>query len=435
MQGVLAKKMNLFMQFSGGMSTQMLVSAVGDALADSSVHSLLLAIDSPGGEVDGTQQLADAINNSSKPTAAFIDGMGCSAALWIASQCDNIYAASDTTLVGSLGVIVQHADYSKANESKGKVVTHITTGKFKSAGSSDKPLSQDDRGYLQDRVDYMYTLFLNAVADGREMDPQAVDDAAGDAQVFFAQQAVDNGLIDGIASEAQVISWLQSDYTNKLSNPGASASALQNPQLGATMSVFKTFATEAEYNTEMTAAVERGRSAAAAAGPATEYACPEHGQIVKSEPGHCPKCGQMLKPTTAAAAAAAGITSERGRITGLESLALAGNHPELLKAMKADGTTTEAAAVKILAAEGTAQANAGANRRSEAQPPVPSGHADARTEAQAQVDAAAADAGGKKVDPVAYATVLRSHVAKAKAEGRTISVAQADAELAAADKK
>lgn len=206
--GVLAKKMNLFSAISGGTSTQMLVDTVNQAIADPMVHSLMLAIDSPGGEVDGTQQLSDAIANCPKPTAAWVDGMAASAAFWPAAQCDSIYAASDTSQVGSIGVILKHTDLSKANEKSGKKVTYITSGKFKGLGNSDTPLSDEGKDHMQGRIDYLATLFTNAVAKGRGMDPATVWASAGDAHMCFAQEAISLGLIDGIASSEEVIAML-----------------------------------------------------------------------------------------------------------------------------------------------------------------------------------------------------------------------------------
>ena len=315
-EGVLAKRMNLFTSISGGMSTQMLVDTVNEALADDMVHSLMLAVDSPGGEVDGTQQLADAVTNSSKPTAAWVDGQACSAALWIASQCDSIYAASDTSTIGSMGVLIQHADYSKADDAKGKTVTHITTGKYKVSGNSAKPLSHDDREYLQSRVDYLYTIFLTAVASGRGMDPQKLDDTAGDAQVFFAQQAIDNGLIDGIASEAEVISKLVAANQQRLQHTGAPAPArttgatapvTTTPISGAidmSTTPFKTFATQAEYDAAIAAAKRSGQEEAGilpehvqqrnAAISAAKYAT-----AIKNHIGKAKMEGRDLNPATA----------------------------------------------------------------------------------------------------------------------------------------
>ncbi len=405
-EGVLAKKMNLFTAISGGMSTQMLVSAVNNALADMSVHSIMLSIDSPGGEVDGTQQIADAIAKATKPTAAWIDGQGCSAAMWIAAQCDSIYAASDTTMVGSIAVLMTHTDRSKANEARGVKPTHITTGKYKRILSSDAPLSQDGLNYAQSQLDYLHTLFINAVADGRGVDPDVVDTQMADGKTFFAQQAVEIGLIDGISSEDAVISMLVSAYQDKISNPGAATTG-QNRKPGAiAMSVFKTFATEAEYNAEINAAVERGKASATVTAAAVEAARNEG--IV------------------------AGATSERERIVAIESLPLASSHPDLIKKLKGDGKTSAIeAASEILKAEGALQTQHSAARKSELPEPAAASHPDAAKEAAAAA-AAAGTGAAKQINPYELAGKIRALQAKAKAEGRTLSAAQAEAEINAA---
>src|SRR5260370_20688553 len=73
-EGVLSKKMNFFSYFSGGVSTQILQQTIAGATADTAVHSIVLAIDSPGGEVDGTQLAANAVSDAAKTKAgvAFI---------------------------------------------------------------------------------------------------------------------------------------------------------------------------------------------------------------------------------------------------------------------------------------------------------------------------------------------------------------------------
>lgn len=255
--GVLAKRMDMFLAISDGTSTSNLVSAVAEAMADPEIHSILLAIDSPGGEVDGTQQIGDAIAASTKPTMAWIDGTGCSAAYWIAAQCGSIYAASDTTNVGSISVLQKHTDYSKANDNAGKSVTYITSGKYKAAANPDSPLSQDDRAYLQGKIDYLCDIFVDAVAEGRGVSADTVWADMGEGKTFFAQQAIDAGLINGIASEADCIAML-------VSKNAAASAAITNGKPGA-KTMFKAFETEAEYQAEISAAEERGRTAAVAA--------------------------------------------------------------------------------------------------------------------------------------------------------------------------
>jgi ClpP class serine protease len=134
-EGVISKKMNLFSRISGGTSSQALQKDLGDVAADPMVHSIVLLIDSPGGEVDGTQQAADMVrairDGGKKPIVAVADGLMASAGYWIGSAASKVYITGDTTAVGSIGIVATHTDYSKAEEQRGIKVTEITAGKYK----------------------------------------------------------------------------------------------------------------------------------------------------------------------------------------------------------------------------------------------------------------------------------------------------------------
>lgn len=222
-EGVISKRMNLFSYFSGGISTQALQQSLADAEADATVHSIVTCIDSPGGEVDGTQVAANAIAASKKPVIAFIDGLGASAAYWLASQADQIFIADDTTWVGSIGVVTAHTDRSKADEASGKKITEVTAGKYKRIASSHAPLSPEGHQTLQDQVDHVYSIFVDAVAAGRGMSVDQVIADMADGRIFIGQQAIDAGLVDGISSLDAIIAGLNNDFVDRQQNPAAYA--------------------------------------------------------------------------------------------------------------------------------------------------------------------------------------------------------------------
>lgn len=92
-----------------------------------SVDAIVLNIDSPGGTVDGTESLANIIKNTSKPVVAFVDGMMASAALWIGSMADEVWASTDLDEVGSVGVIMSFADMQPMWEKQGVVFHRIVS--------------------------------------------------------------------------------------------------------------------------------------------------------------------------------------------------------------------------------------------------------------------------------------------------------------------
>ena len=204
-EGVISKKLSWFSLFFGGCSTFETAKKLKAAHADPEAKNILLFIDSPGGSVDGTAELAELIYSlrGDKPIIAFTDGMMCSAAYWIASAADKRYISSDTTIVGSIDVIATHIDYSKAYEEAGIKVTEIISGKYKNVGSPYNPLSKDHKEVIQDEIDYIKTVFVNDVAKhlGIGVD-QVIETMTTDTRppVFIGKQAITAGLVDGVTT-------------------------------------------------------------------------------------------------------------------------------------------------------------------------------------------------------------------------------------------
>ena len=207
LEGVVGKKMNLFTQISGGISTQMVAAQLQQAVDDPMVNSILLVIDSPGGTVDGTQELVNTIYSlrGQKPIIALADGLMASAGYWIGSAADKIFASSDTTEIGSIGVAAQHIDTSARDAQAGIKRTDIYAGKYKRIATGNAPLSAEGANYLQDSVDNLYTIFVDSVARNRGTDSETVLKDMADGRVFLAQDAVKRGLVDGVATQSELM--------------------------------------------------------------------------------------------------------------------------------------------------------------------------------------------------------------------------------------
>jgi signal peptide peptidase SppA len=197
--GSLLKRANLMTSISGGTSMQILEREIAKALSDDDVEGILLNVDSPGGTVDGTKQLADFIynNRGTKPIVAFTDGMMCSAAYWIASAAD-CRIAYDTSLVGSIGVATVHYDRSGADEKDGVKRTIITAGKFKQITNDANPLSDEARKLIQTELDDIYAMFLSDVSRNIGVDKAMVLEDMAEGRVFLGKKAMDAGLVDAI---------------------------------------------------------------------------------------------------------------------------------------------------------------------------------------------------------------------------------------------
>lgn len=204
-EGLMLKRESLWTMLGFATSTQSVIAAIDAALSEKKVRSIVLAIDSPGGTVDGMYALADAIRsaNQQKPVVAQSEGEIASAAYWAASQTRKIYA-NPGDLVGSIGVRMMTYDFSRAFANAGIEAIPIDTGKFKSAGAEGTEITTEHREYFQALVDDAFTDFMGAVRTGRKL-TQAKATDAGDGRLFTTRQALDLGLIDGVQGMAATL--------------------------------------------------------------------------------------------------------------------------------------------------------------------------------------------------------------------------------------
>ena len=305
-EGVVAKRANMFMQISGGMSMEIIARDLRTALADPAVHSIILAIDSPGGTVDGTQTLANAVTagKAIKPIVTLASGTMASAAYWIGSAAQAAYIVDGTTAVGSIGVVATHRDMSGAEKLAGVKTTEVYAGQYKRIASSYEPLTKAGRQSIQEQVDYTYSLFVGAVAQQRGVSEETVLKDMADGRVFMGQQAIDAGLVDGVSTLDALVKQLNQDRTR---GPSMRAGVARNPA-----------AVAPSTGTKMT--ITREQLAAES---------PDVLQAVMAE----------------------GAAAERSRIQAVEGQLIPG-HEALINRMKFDGTSGPGdAAMAVNAAE------------------------------------------------------------------------------------
>lgn len=184
--------------FSGMTGYDGIAVKLREALADTAVRGILMEIDSPGGEVSGAFDLADEIREarSVKPIWAVANELAASAGYAIASAAERLFAPR-TALLGSIGVVVMHADFSRALDEMGVTVTLIHAGAHKVDGNSFAPLPDEVRNDLQTELEATWQIFIDTVAQARALEANAV--RATEARVYRAEEALSLGLIDGVA--------------------------------------------------------------------------------------------------------------------------------------------------------------------------------------------------------------------------------------------
>jgi signal peptide peptidase SppA len=194
---------------SGLTSYEGLAAQLRAAGSDPEVRSVLLDISSPGGEAAGMAGLADLIRSvrQTRPVTAFVNDMAASAAYGIASAANEI-VISPTSILGSIGVVMLHADRSGELAAQGVKPTLIFAGSHKVDGNPFEPLSDAVRADLQASVDAHYRQFLDTVAAGRGRKLTAGMARATEARTFIGPEAITLGLADRIASFDEVLASL-----------------------------------------------------------------------------------------------------------------------------------------------------------------------------------------------------------------------------------
>jgi protease-4 len=207
-EGTILNKCSGLEAACGAFSLQTFRQGLQEAAADAAVRNILLNISSGGGTVTGVPEAADLIRQIAavKPVYAFTDDCIASAAYWLASQANNIFI-SKSAEVGSIGVYLALLDVSGAMEQDGVKMELFKAGKFKAMGLAGNPLSDEERELLQANVDKIYAQFTGYVKSKR----QKVTSDTMQGQMFDAEDALANGLIDGVVNDVNALI----DYLNK----------------------------------------------------------------------------------------------------------------------------------------------------------------------------------------------------------------------------
>ena len=188
-------------------STEDFIEDLKAAEANPAIGAHLLHIDSPGGEVFFVHEAFEAVKALTKPCIALIDSCGASAAYWIACAADKIYASSIFSNVGSIGVMSTFYDdreamkkwgvkevelYSSYSDLKNKIYKDVLDGKVEE--------------FIKTRLDPLAKQFIDDVCSVRSI---TEDSEALRGKIYYAMNAMPEGLIDGRNTLEEVIAELQ----------------------------------------------------------------------------------------------------------------------------------------------------------------------------------------------------------------------------------
>ncbi|MFA6154095.1 signal peptide peptidase SppA [Mesorhizobium sp.] len=174
----------------------------------SKVKGVILSIDSPGGTTVGGESIFEEVRKlaADKPVVAEVGTLAASAGYMIASAADHIVARK-TSIVGSIGVLIQYPDVSGLMDKLGVKLEEVKSSPLKAAPSPFKPTNDDERAMVRKLILDSYDWFVGIVAERRKMThEQAL--ALADGSIFTGRQGVANGLIDAVGGEKEAVDWL-----------------------------------------------------------------------------------------------------------------------------------------------------------------------------------------------------------------------------------
>jgi protease-4 len=173
--------------------------ALQQARDDDHVRAIVLEIDSPGGEVTASDVIYNWVvkTRAKKPVIVYMDSLAASGGYYVA--CGGKYLmANETTITGSIGVIIQTLNYEQLFNKVGLASVVFKSGKFKDMLSGTRPVTPEERDYVQSFVMKTYDKFLGIVARERNLPADGLRNSVADGRILSGKDALDNKLIDGV---------------------------------------------------------------------------------------------------------------------------------------------------------------------------------------------------------------------------------------------
>lgn len=217
-KGVIGKNLSELESLCGCCDIEDIEEMLEECERDTSINTIILDIDSPGGTSVGVPELANRVKNCSKKIISFTGSECCSAAYWIGSQASEFYATPSST-VGSIGVYIAFPDCSEAFRMEGVKMDVIKSGIYKGAGIPGTSLDDNQRRMLQEEVSDIHSDFKAAVKSVRSF----VEDSSMEGQMFSGKRGAEAGLVTSLTNgfdelmasmDAQVHAQMEADEEN-----------------------------------------------------------------------------------------------------------------------------------------------------------------------------------------------------------------------------
>ncbi len=183
---------------AGVVTPQDFLRQLDRAEEDENVKAIVLRVDSPGGTVAASEEIATYVKECGKPVVVTVGDVGASGAYMVSSQADKIFALPGSA-IGSIGVITDIPNVSGLLDKVGVKFTVVKAGKYKDAGSPYRALTKEETALIQGSVDQVYDQFIDIVAEGRDM-PRSEVESLATGWAWNGSDAMKLGLVDEIGT-------------------------------------------------------------------------------------------------------------------------------------------------------------------------------------------------------------------------------------------
>ena len=219
---------------AGGTSSLDFIARLDEAVEDPLVKGIVIQINSPGGTVVASKEIADAIKGIDKPVVAWIREAGTSGAYWVASASDAI-VADPLSLTGSIGVTSSYLSFGDLLEDYNVTYQRLVTGKYKDLATPFKELTNEERALLEKKLYDIHDYFVAEVARNRDLPEENVR-ALATGEFFLGQEALPLGLVDYLGGKETAM-----NITKQLANITSAEEKVYKEKLGF-LDVFSSFA-------------------------------------------------------------------------------------------------------------------------------------------------------------------------------------------------
>lgn len=203
--------------YCGDMGTETIHRILKEYAENPSIGGVILDFNTPGGQAEYIENVVETIASYPKPIVSYISGSCASAGYWLASNTDAIFTSVKTDRVGSIGTMVGYNKVNPESDDKPRYIqVYVYASKSVDKNKAGEELMKGNHDlYIKESLDPMNNVFLSNVQQGRS----GIKETALTGKMYYSQDAIEQGLIDGIKSFDAVVEYISEQINQVNSNP------------------------------------------------------------------------------------------------------------------------------------------------------------------------------------------------------------------------